>query len=61
MWPRQRCRRAQIDRYEVTAGATPSDNGQPLTAIVIRLRGNEALIADMLRKANWSVLLELLK
>ena len=30
-------------------------------AVVIRLRGNEALIADLLRKTNWNSLLELLK
>ena len=30
-------------------------------AVVIRLRGNEVLIADLLRKTNWSSLLELLK
>ena len=48
-------------RFEVTAGATPSDNGNPVTSLVIRLRGNEALMADLLRKGNWGVLLELLK
>ena len=53
--------RREDDRYEVTAGATPSDNGKPLTAIVIRLRGNDTLMADILRKGNWGVLLELLK
>jgi hypothetical protein len=30
-------------------------------AVVIRLRGNEVLIADLLRKANWNALLELMK
>ena len=30
-------------------------------AVVIRLRGNEVLIADLLRKTNWNSLLELLK
>jgi len=30
-------------------------------ALVIRLRGNEALIADLLRKTNWNSLLELMK
>ena len=54
-------RRRGDERYEVTAGATPSDNAKPLAAIVIRLRGNEPLIADILRKGNWGVLLELLK
>ncbi len=54
-------RRRDDARYEVTAGGTPSDSGSPVTAIVLRLRGNEALIADLLRKGNWSALLELLK
>lgn len=53
--------RREDERYEVTAGATPSDNGKPLTAIVIRLRGNDTLMTDILRKGNWGVLLELLK
>lgn len=30
-------------------------------SLVIRLRGNEALIADLLRKSDWASLLELLK
>jgi len=30
-------------------------------SLVIRLRGNEVLIADLLRKTNWNSLLELLK
>ena len=30
-------------------------------AVVIRLRGNEVLIADLLRKTNWNSLLELLR
>ncbi|HEX6163715.1 MAG TPA: hypothetical protein VFZ31_10135 [Vicinamibacterales bacterium] len=30
-------------------------------SLVIRLRGNDALIADLLRKTNWNSLLELLK
>jgi len=54
-------RRREDERYEVTAGATPTVNGNPLTAIVIRLRGNETLMAELLRNGNWRVLLELLK
>jgi hypothetical protein len=30
-------------------------------ALVIRLRGNEALIADLLRKTNWNALVELMR
>ena len=54
-------RRREDNRYEVTAGATSSDNVRPVTALVIRLRGNDTLMADILRKTNWGVLLELLK
>jgi hypothetical protein len=54
-------RRRVDERYEVTAGATPSANEKPLAAIVIRLRGNDTLMTDILRKGNWGVVLELLK
>lgn len=54
-------RRREHERYEVTAGPTPSGDAKPVTDIVIRLRGNDALIAGLLRKGNWGVLLELLK
>ena len=42
------------DHFEVSATAT-------LPALVIRLRGNEALIADLLRRTNWNSLLELMR
>ena len=41
-------------RFEVFATATSP-------ALVIRLRGNDVLIADLLRKTDWNSLLELLK
>jgi hypothetical protein len=41
--------------YEVAAIATAP------SSIVIRMRGNEGLIGDLLRKTNWNSLLELLK
>ena len=40
--------------YEAFATATSP-------ALVIRLRGNEALIADLLRKTNWNSLVELMR
>ena len=47
------------DQYQVTAGdTTPSGSGKTL---VLRLRGNEMLIADVLKKTDWHALLELLK
>jgi hypothetical protein len=49
------------DRYEVTAAATASENGTAISSVVLRLRGNEALMADLLRKGNWPSLLELLE
>ena len=63
-WDGLRGRRSRTwtgPRYEVTAAATPSESGTAVGAIVIRLRGNEVLIADILRKGNWASLLELLK
>ena len=46
--------------YAVTAVATPSSNA-PIATLVLQFRGNEVLIADLLRKTDWSALLELLK
>lgn len=45
--------------FTVTAAA-PSDSERSRSAVV-RLRGNEVLIADLVRKTNWNSLLELLK
>jgi hypothetical protein len=42
------------NHFEVFATATAP-------SLVIRLRGNEALIADLLRKTNWNSLLELMR
>ena len=42
------------NHFEVRATATPS-------SLVVRLRGNDVLIADLLRKTNWNSLLELLR
>jgi hypothetical protein len=46
--------------YEVVANAAPADTPWR-GAIVVRLRGNEVLMADVVRKTNWGSLLELLK
>ena len=46
--------------HEIHASALSPD-GKPAGSIVIRMRGNELLIADLLRKTNWSSLLELIK
>ena len=46
----------------VSFGVPPSSPAIPgISSLVIRLRGNEALIADLLRKSHWASLPELLK
>jgi len=47
--------------YELTAEATPAASAELVNSLVLRLSGNEALIADLLSKSNWNALLELLK
>lgn len=46
--------------FEVSAAATASDHAA-IANLVVRLRGNEALVAEVLRKTDWGSLLELLK
>lgn len=53
-------RRRGDGRYEVTAAATATGSGTAISSMMIRLRGNEVLIADLLGKGNWASLLELL-
>lgn len=45
--------------HEIHATAVPPDG--PPGSLVIRMRGNAALIADLLSKTNWNALLELIK
>ena len=47
-------RKSADNTFEVLATGTGA-------SIVVRLRGNEGLIADLIRKTNWSQVLELLK
>lgn len=47
--------------YELTADATAPTVPGATSTLVLRFRGNEALIADLLRKTDWNALLELLK
>ena len=47
--------------YTVTADGSLPSNANAISSIVIRLRGNESLIADLLRKGNWSSVLELIE
>jgi hypothetical protein len=45
--------------YEVVAAATPGGT-TPVRSLVVRLRGNEVLIADILARTNWKQVLDLL-
>ncbi len=48
-------------RYTVTAiGGLPSTSGA-ISSIVIRLRGNERLVADLARKSQWGSVVELIE
>ena len=46
--------------FEVTAESGPAE-GAAIASIVVRFRGNEVLMADLVRKTAWERLLELLK
>jgi hypothetical protein len=46
--------------FEMTAATTPAE-GAAIASMVVRFRGNEVLMADILRKTSWDKLLELLK
>lgn len=54
-------RKRADNEYEVTAASSPGENVSGIATLVIRIRGNEVLMAELLRKANWAVLVELLK
>lgn len=47
--------------FEVTASAVASEGAAVVRTMTLRFRGNEMLIADLLRKADWTQVLELLK
>lgn len=51
---------ADRHRFEVIASGAPPANGG-LATVVIRLRGNERLVADLARKSNWAAVVELLE
>jgi hypothetical protein len=46
--------------FEVTAAATASENAT-VANLVIRLKGNETLLAQLMSRTDWGALLELLK
>lgn len=54
---RERAERA----FEVVASAVASNSTAPVRTLAIRLRGNEVLIAEILRKTDWNGVQELLK
>lgn len=47
--------------FDVTASAAASESPAAVRTMTVRFRGNEVLIADLLRKADWKRVLELLK
>lgn len=47
--------------FEIVADSPAGAGGPAIRSLVLRLRGNEVLMADLLRKADWPLLLELLK
>lgn len=47
--------------YELTAEATAPATAGVVSSLVLRFRGNESLITDLLRKTDWAVLLELME
>jgi hypothetical protein len=47
--------------YTVTADGSPPSHAAAISSVVIRVRGNEGLIADLLRKSSWSAVLELIE
>lgn len=47
--------------YTVTASAVPADNPAAVRSVVIRLRGNETLMAQIARGSDWTRVVELLK
>lgn len=52
--------KAADNSYEVSTTATPADRAG-VNNIVLRLKGNEALVKELLKKTAWNVLLELMK
>jgi hypothetical protein len=52
--------RSDDHSYEVTATALPADRAG-VNSLVVRYRGNEALIKELTAKTAWNSLLELLK
>ncbi len=47
--------------FDVTVSAVASERAAAVRSLTIRFRGNEILIADIVRKAEWSVVLEFLR
>ena len=47
--------------FTVTAAGTSAENAHAVRSVVVRLRGNETLIAQILRGSEWTKVVELLK
>lgn len=53
-------RERSANLYEVTSAA-PAGAATPVRSVMVRLRGNEGLIADIVAKADWKQVLELVQ
>ena len=47
--------------FTVTAAAVPSETAAPVRSVVVRLSGNDTLIAQIVRGSDWGRVVELLK
>ena len=54
-------RQRSENAYDITASAVAIAGEPAVRSMVVRFRGNEVLIADLLRKADWNAVLELVK
>ena len=54
-------RQRSENAYDITSSAVAVAGAPAVRSMAVRFRGNEVLIADLLRKADWNQVLELLK
>ena len=54
-------RREESLAWEITAATVPTASSSTVSSLVLRFRGNPALITELLTKSDWASLVELLK
>lgn len=54
-------RQRSENAYDITASAVAVAGAPAVRSLAVRFRGNEVLIADLLRRSDWNQVLELLK